>query len=317
MTPEQWIALLQVLVWPLVVAAAVVLLRHPLGRFLEGIGERATKLSILKVELELGQARGMSAESFPSLDSFKEPEATAWASDSAGDLFLQIQEGSPADYAIVDLGTGEEWLTSRLYIFAVMLRKMRGLRALVFVYSDDSDPAVYRRFVGTITPEALSHILAFRYPWLEQAYLKAYEKAFWQKDLKTAAPSDSPLASSAGALLPRLASGLVRDFVKSLQHEKKTPPEGSEGWVSLRRNRDLWERAEWLTVAKLRDLLGEHLVDTSVLVDSGARPEETVRHALRLRGELVAVVDGSGRFVKLIDRRALADAVARQAAIGA
>lgn len=56
MTPHQWIDLLEVLVWPLVVAAAVVLLRHPLGRFLEGLGERATKLSILKVELELGQA---------------------------------------------------------------------------------------------------------------------------------------------------------------------------------------------------------------------------------------------------------------------
>ena len=317
MSPEEWTALLEVLIWPFVVANVVFLLRRPIGRFLENLGERATKLSILKVELELGQARGMSTESFPSLESFKEPEATAWATDSAGELFLQIQEGSPADYAIVDLGTGKEWLTSRLYIFAVMLRKMRGLRALVFVYSDDSDPAVYRRFVGTIGPVALSNILAFRYPWLEQAYLQACGKEFWQRDLKITAESDTPLESSTGSLKPYAASGLVREFIKLLQHKEESPPEGSSGWASLRENRNLWERAEWLTVARLRALLGAALVDSSVSSEPGADSEDTVRQVLHLRGELVAVVNRSGRFLKLIDRRALADAVARQAAVGA
>ena len=86
------------------------------------------------------------------------------------ELIRLIQDPSPAGYAVVDLGAGRQWLTSRLFIFAELLGRMRGLRSFVFLRTDDSP----RRFIGTASPPEVRWTLAADYPWLEAAFAKAY-----------------------------------------------------------------------------------------------------------------------------------------------
>jgi hypothetical protein len=41
-------------------------------------------------------------------------------SSAATALFEQIRDNTASDYAIIDLGTGQQWLTSRLFIFSII-----------------------------------------------------------------------------------------------------------------------------------------------------------------------------------------------------
>ena len=60
-------------------------------------------------------------------------------------FYAQIEATSALELAIVDLGQGHEWLTSRLYILSVILTRMRGLKAIVFV---DNANNSHGRFLG-------------------------------------------------------------------------------------------------------------------------------------------------------------------------
>jgi hypothetical protein len=64
-----------------------------------------------------------------------------------------FEEGDEAfDYAVFDLGDGRKWLTSRLFVFATMLERMRGIRCCVFL---ESSGVVEKRFVATASPNAV------------------------------------------------------------------------------------------------------------------------------------------------------------------
>lgn len=64
----------------------------------------------------------------------------------------------------MDLGGGAEWLSSRLFILAVILRRWRGLRAFVFVHTLGG---TRRRFLGVCDTDRVRWRLAARWPLLE------------------------------------------------------------------------------------------------------------------------------------------------------
>ncbi len=66
-------------------------------------------------------------------------------------------------------------LTSRLFILSVILSRMRGLRAFVFV---ETAGHIRRRFVGVCDSDAVHWQLASRFPWFEAALAHA-EAAVW------------------------------------------------------------------------------------------------------------------------------------------
>jgi hypothetical protein len=47
-------------------------------------------------------------------------------------MLEQVQSGTPADYAVIALGDGREWITSRLYVALIMTQRMRGVQVFVF-----------------------------------------------------------------------------------------------------------------------------------------------------------------------------------------
>lgn len=85
-------------------------------------------------------------------------ELIVFTSDSF-DIFWQFKDDETFDYAVIDLGKGQEWLTSRLYIFAIMLERMRGLRCFVFLETKDE---IDQRFLGIASPREVRWALARR-----------------------------------------------------------------------------------------------------------------------------------------------------------
>jgi len=92
------------LAWPVCVIIIAFYFHRPLGRLLEALGSRATKLSVFKVGVELAAAA--PPHTTPSLESIRNPQAAPIA-DSSGTLFRQVQDVRPADYVIIDIGDGK------------------------------------------------------------------------------------------------------------------------------------------------------------------------------------------------------------------
>jgi hypothetical protein len=71
-----------------------------------------------------------------------------------------------ADYVVIDLRVGGAWLTSRLYLFAVVLPQLMPLRCFVFVGDRGQVP---RYFLGIASPEGIIRQLESQFPWLRTA----------------------------------------------------------------------------------------------------------------------------------------------------
>ena len=293
--------------WPVVVLVVLLVYRRPMGLFLAGLGARVTKLSVFKVQLELAAAE-VSAPSVV-LNELRDTTQAA-ISDSSMALYAQVQDTSPADFAVIDLGVGDEWITSRLYIAAALLERMRGLRAIVFVESRGALPG----YLLAVAPAAIVRwSLAGRYPWLELAYAQAIMQAMQeagQLDPKTFAPGDSLVTTDHGTLGGARATTVTRAFLSSIQDWTANPaPSRTDEWVQLNGYR---ERAEWVTVALLRDLLPAEHFDQQMPEMRDDPQAKRVRAVLRRRGPFVALVDPDGRFKRLVDRGALLEEAAAQ-----
>jgi hypothetical protein len=221
------------LAWPLVAVVIALVFRRPLALFFSTIGGRITKLSLLNVELELVPAT--PAASTPLLDDIRSVSLGAEISDSSRMLLDQVQSTSPADFALIALGEGEEWITSRLYLAATMMERMRGVR--VFVFVEGAEP-LEQRFVALAPVRDLRWTLAQRYPWLDAAWLRAnldaYPSAgppqgtqprpddYWPPDPQSAPAWPAVVTSSGGAFDPYQARLVAMRFIQSLQ--KPIPP---------------------------------------------------------------------------------------------
>ena len=297
--------LIKVIAWPAIVIVSLLILRKPLGVFLEKIAGRASKLSVFKVEIELSAVASMEPINVPSLSNIHQLDPTALFTDSGGMLFQQIQSQVRADYAIVDLGSGNEWLTSRLFIFAVMLERMRGLQYLVFLNTSNK---TIRSFMGIATPKKVRWCLAQKYPWLEWAYIKACNAPLiGVVDANANFTGLKIFKSGDGALEPHVASELVRNFLKSIQFEAILPATMND-WTQLPDTK--WERSSLIDESSLIKLLDSNLMVSSALHSPDLPESAQAKMILRRQGDVVGLVDDNGRFVNLVNRKALLEKLA-------
>jgi hypothetical protein len=332
------------LAWPLVAVAIALVFRRPLGLFFSTIGGRITKLSLLNVELELVPAT--PAASTPLLDDIRSVGLGAEISDSSRMLLDQVQSTSPADFALIALGKGEEWITSRLYLAATMMERMRGVR--VFVFVEGAEP-LEQRFVAVTPVRDLRWTLAQRYPWLEAAWLRAnldaYPSAgappgtqprpgdYWPPDPCSASPWPAVVTSSGGAFDPYQGRQVAMRFIQSLQKpvpgpanpadppvaqpqsaQTQPPPAQpaaqlpEEGWIAL--NASTQERGVHVTRKLLASWLPRSAFDDWADDARDAPRGRRTRAVLRRPGDFVALVDADRNFVRLANRRALLEELA-------
>jgi hypothetical protein len=314
-TTEQVVQLIGALAWPLVVLTAVMLLRNPLAELLSGIPARATKVSLAWFSLELAQipeVKPVWTVNYGSGSADVREAAGSNIFDSYADTLLQSIEGPGSlDFAVVDLGRGDKWLSSRLFLFAVLLRRMRGLRRLVFVQATDVADQV---FVACADPEGVRWALAQRYPWLEVAFAAAYRDILAMDPRSTVGPV---IMSEQGALNRGQAGWFARQLLAGLQQPFTVPePDKPEEWVNLEPKlpgEQLFrERAEWMTTDDVREILkGVRDSRNTVEINPTWSNEERVKAVLRAQGDFVVMLDGP-RFDSLLDRRQLLDGTIRR-----
>jgi len=305
--------LARALAWPLTALAIAVIFRKPLSQFVSAIGGRANKLSVFKIEVELASASAPT--SAPLLDYIRTVANVAPVADSSNQLLEQVTSTEPADFAVISIGEGKEWITSRLFVAAFMMERMRGVKVFVFV---ERVAVTDRHFVAVVSVRELRWLLAMRYPWLEVALVKAEAE---QLQLETPASGDvKRITTKTGAIEGNSARQLVDTFMRAIQRPTHASAvQGNvvggaaspRGWMKLETYE---ERARWVTRAFLTSLLPPDALEAAAKIPSDYPKARRARALLRCQAPFVALIDDNRRFIRLVNRQVYLEEVA--AALG-
>jgi hypothetical protein len=295
--------ILDAIAWPLVVGITLFVSRKPLAKLVAEIGKRITKLSIGEYEIELSIMPEMAAKTVANFD-VRQLSPTKVFDSGSQELFKQLAAPRQADYAIIDLGEGKKWLSSRLYIFALILGRVSGLKSFVFV---ETRNGVTRSLVGSASPLLIGKSLAKRYPWLESAFNIVY-----------ASIAPDPKTSNTPYELKELAdenpwqiSELVKKYIAEIQQQVEPNLDSRDEWESFGDPIHTWERTSWLEGRHIEELLGSDLCTSSITDSPDDDSQAKVKAILRRTGEYVALTDDKERFKHLVDRSALLEKLAR------
>jgi hypothetical protein len=343
-------ALVGALALPLVLIIVLWWFREPLSVFFREIAGRVKSVSVAGFSIELATATSTSLSSLQaSVDLRHAGTATDVNDSTLRSFYEQISDPVRIDYGVVDIGTGREWLSSRLYILSIILRRMRGLRAFVFV---ETVGPTRRRFLGVCDADRVRWRLAARWPRLESALAAAelslwghpYEERGGQIAQLPALPGQPPptfppfsqrdvwgrqIVNDEGRIVwagsnPQPAADLLRYFLDAVQRPAVPvvqPPAvtpHSEWEVLPSSSPPLAEYAAWLSAELLDDVLMESLDRQSLRLSDlqGWSADIRVRAVLEHIGNWVGVVRDEKVFDRLIDRRQVLEQLARQPASG-
>lgn len=180
-TFSQVTSLARITIWPIVVVVVLVVYRHELAEFFARMGGRVSSVSFGGASVEFTPATEAPSTMVSAVTEFIDATSAAGgiASDSGSSLQTAIYS-TGADFVKIDLRGGHGWLTSRLYIFSVILSETAGVKRLVFVQRDASGSET---FAGMANPLVVAERLGSRFRWLSYALADAespqgYEQQF-------------------------------------------------------------------------------------------------------------------------------------------
>jgi hypothetical protein len=311
-------ALARAVLWPLIAVAVLMAYRKSIAETLMSIAPKIKSIKVgdFSIDLASVEARELREPGWSggAVDLRHAGRANADISDSTLMTFVsQVRQTSQMDYAIVDLGTGQNWLTSRLFILSVVLRRMRGLAVLVFV---DSTEDVSRRYVGIASCDEVHWRLAQRFPEFERALATAAAKL---NQTAQVVDDHGRLGFAFDPSNPSPAVDLMREYLTAVQQPNPPPPGDTSEWVSLLAQQPgpvtMYERARWLTRSGLEDVLRDLLDQTHLRLenlqplDDAGRARAVIRHD----GHYVAITRDERVFHRLINRDSLVETAAKGA----
>ena len=329
--------LLDVILWPLAVLVILLFYRRHLPTLASAVMNRVSGVTLPGFSLSFAVASEPSPQAWSALNSIADPLAPESVPDSGNALFALVNAGERVDSARFDLRAGRSWLTSRLFIFSMLLPEVLNVRCMVFTETRDG---VARRFVGLGEPNAVAAALAREFDWLLPAWTRAsvglsYLNDDTIKEVRALAGSadvaDWQLQAKLvdvvhGALYPRdleqpgMAESVARSYLTDGQIRRERPKAASAepGWVRLRELDDgnvREEHALWISNgAHLDDLLGRALTRPHIVETAGITARQLNRQAVTAGGPFVAVVDVEGRFLRLLHRETIVEQIASEAA---
>lgn len=318
-------ATVSAILWPIAVVILLYLLREKIPALLKELAGRVTKLDIGGVTLEFAKAKAFEpvfSGATADIDLRKGATPMQVADSTGGTFISQLRDSTDAEYAIVNLGGGDQWLTSRLYIMAVLFARMKSLRAFVFLSQSDSG----KRYLGWADPNKIRWAMAREYPWLESAYAAAYANvAAGQNTMTVVTSLTGRLGFQYDLNDPEPSIQLLRSFLQQIQWPQEpgqpmlVPPPplipplaDAPDWVFINKDKEIREHATWVTTALIEDILGNELNFSHVgheVLQSKSRSEQ-IRLVLAQTGRYVAVTQEELRFMYLIDRALLLERVA-------
>jgi hypothetical protein len=290
------IELIKTLAWPTLVAVLLLTFRKPLARFIADLGKRATKLSVFEVSVEFAKIPNPPVPwSDPGISESYKLTGGDVTSTTVMELFQRMSDDKPWQYLVVDIGAGRTWLISRVFLFVVILRYLRGLRCVVFVETREE---LSKRLLGIMQPETVRIALAKRYPWFDQSL--------------NAALSVQTVPALAQQLPKDKAESVVNAFLKDPRIRQQQTSPNLDEWEQLG-TQPVWEHTKWLDLQRVdQDLRGFFTDrDTSQIVDSPDTPAEKRNRAiLRRQTAFVALVNDRGEFRGLVDRQGFLEKMA-------
>jgi hypothetical protein len=202
---------------------------------------------------------------------------------------------------MIDLGSesSPRWLTSRLYLLALLITLINRAVCLVFV---ETVGGVRKRFVGLASPERVRWALARKYSWLEAASAIAYAQL---GGLQFEDPPRLLSDYQLNQLVPQFLTN-----VRGPQPAPGTPPAGAAEWVPV--NDAMAEHAKWLDGGRIERLLGTDLSGSCVVLFPNKTVNGLADAVLSQPGRFVAVVDQDRTFRGLVDRSSLLESLARE-----
>ncbi len=311
-------AALSAVIWPAIALLILLAYRSQIPMFVESLAGRVKKLEFAGVSLELAIAKPVVSEwsGTPTALDLRHRATAVQVQDSTARTFLvQLADEGTGDYAEINLGTGSEWLTSRLFIMAVVFARMKGIECFVFV---ETSGDVRKRFVGWADPATVRWALAKRYSWLEQAYADAYAAITSERNVVVVSPTGRlgyPYAPGD----PGAAIDLLQEFLQRVQQPGFPPPANAEEWVMIDTATNTHEHANWITADAIEQGLGRDL-QAEVIRSSELRSKnsaEQVRLILSMPTRFVPVVGDDQRFEYLVRRDVLVEQVAKAATLDA
>jgi hypothetical protein len=286
--------LLGAVMWPVTALVALAVLRKPLGDLISVIGQRLEKVSIAGASFDLKKVSELKA---PSLDAdLRELNAGAQPQSGPIDLLAQLRSTAGYECVVIDLGSesAPRWLTSRLYLFGLILSRIRRVKCMVFV---ETAAGNRNRFVGVALPEEVRWALAHRYPWLEYAYTQAYGSlGIPQFDATT------------GWLNDWQASNLIQQFLAIIRvGQVPTPvaipfPDPNHTPDKIDLGNGIFEYAKWLDGGRVERLLGPNLMTSSITIPPGKDLDDMASAVLKVKDRFVAIIETDRTFRGLIDR---------------
>ncbi len=310
------------LMWPAVAVFVIIKFGQSIAEFCTNvILPRLKKVSLGGFSVELGEGTELRLADDPSLLSVLQGGSAAMVNDSTVRTFtMQVLAPGRADYAVLDLGEGRAWLTSRLYILAVVLRRMRAIQAFVFVQSSANLPA---KFVGVGDTGSIRWALAERYPMYEYALAEA-ERDIW--GFANRLPPGAPPGASGRARVVNLqgrletaddvgehpAVVLVREFLRRIQTD--TPPLSEASWQRLGSSNITQEYAEWVSAGWVEQMLAGSLstVAISKKATSDEADAELTRRLTEAPSKWTAIVGPNEKFEQLVDTDRIAKQIAQK-----
>ena len=329
MSGDNWASVVEHAIWPVVVLILVVVLRRPLIQFFGMVAGRITKLSVLSVSVELATAtrtdppwRGVGGNDARGLVMAQQ------VNDSYFDTLRQaLAKPGSADYFVVDLrNDGDEWLTSRLYLFSYLLQRLRGVQTVVFVATRGD---VAGSFLGVAAVAEVIGLLGDAYPGLRIARLRAEAEHIHR--VVGPMPTINQLPVAGGLPVPGNVDdwcaeanadstwsgplAMAQGFLRHLQWAGPVAPSGP--WLRMPdqpgQAHPTWEYATWLRSSDLTDGLLRGVVrpDGFVIDKPSWSAEDRARAVLAVPGDPVALLNQTRRVQRLIDRRALLASIGR------
>lgn len=321
-------AVLAAVLWPVVLMIVFLMYRREIPKLTKAVLGRVTKLAFAGIEVQLAEVKTMAPiwGGPSSRVDLRHQARSIEINDSYVATFLtQLRDAPQSEVAEIDLGQGEDWLSSRLYIMAILFARYKGVQALVFL---DTALGVTRRYVGWADVHTLRWALAHRYPWLERAYAVAYRK------VQSPFPGDSfvsgmiPAPGTVVNHSGRIGTGsdstdvqpgiiLLQEFLQGIQENSPPPVEFTE-WIELGVQYPgqgaVYEHAAWLTSNDLAELLGEELHHAALREhELKTLPPLKQYDAVLLRTDhYIALIDEARRFKGMLNRCVLLGQAVKQ-----
>jgi hypothetical protein len=330
-----WVSLATHAFWPVAALVMVAMLRRQIGEFLSAVGTRITRLSVMKVTIELAVTTEASPPWQGRQVDVRGLVSAQQVNDSYFDTLRQsLQIPGDADFFSVHLkrdGT-QQWLTTRLYLFTYLLSRLKGVRAVVFTATRGD---VSHCFLGVAPAEAVLRALAAAEPWHRLARRQLEAKLPNQTTVPPPPAGSGPPAD--GTVAEDVDEGweeirvnpfqvdplyLAQQFIEHVQWIQSAdmgPGFEPPGWLRLPDapgRPTTWEHASWITAVDLTDgmLSGVVRSDSFVVDDRSWTPQQRVCAAAQTPGDFVAFVGPTRQFERLVDRRSLLEALGADAA---